>query len=222
MNQEHTSTEIDAEERPLSETDGTGTSDRNQLPPPPPTALKGTNFAASAAMVNDILAAGPAEKVQNVGQSVQAPDDAPSSGSDEAPESSVNETFVGATSPDFFAKPLPKSSFRTFRPNSSVAKPEPKPRAAKPEPKSSFWTFRRKSSVATPGPQSSVTTPAPKTNVAKPEPKPSFWKYRRKSSVAKPEPKPRAAKPETEAELLDIPAEVERRHTGAPVERRQA
>jgi hypothetical protein len=109
MNYNHASTDIDAEERPSTEMKETGLAGANGAipPPPPPGAAKRNDFAASAAMVNDILAAGPSD---HTADRDEAPGDPPAGPSKE-PEPAVNPSAEGTTSADFFARPRPKKLF---------------------------------------------------------------------------------------------------------------
>ncbi|MGH9079966.1 MAG: hypothetical protein ACRDYE_07835 [Acidimicrobiales bacterium] len=119
MNYDNASTDIDAEERPTGEVKGAGPGATNgAVPPqPPPGTTKRNDFAASAAMVNDILAAGPSDRDDHADQANlvdrhgQAPEGPPPDAPGGEPEPAVSESAEEVTSPDFFARSKPKKPF---------------------------------------------------------------------------------------------------------------
>jgi hypothetical protein len=132
MNFEHASTDIDAEERPSKEVKGTGSAQTNgAVPPPPPPGAARSDFAASAAMVNDILAAGPSDPAPETDQSRQDP-------AEEAiiePEPATGSSAAGPSSADFFSRPKPKQSFWQLSKPKEPSPPE--------QTKRSFWRLSK-------------------------------------------------------------------------------
>jgi hypothetical protein len=150
MNYDHASTDIDAEERASKDVKGTGSGGTNgAIPPPPPPGSGGTNgaippppppgavrrsdFAASAAMVNDILAVGPPDHAEDADQ---LPPDPPEEATAE-PEPTIGASADGAISADFFARSKSKKAFW------QMSKPKKEPRREK-EPKKPFWQMSKR------------------------------------------------------------------------------